>query len=340
MVLSVMQYSQYYGQRNVDGYGAEVLAATQEEIDEVTSYFEWQAPELKIEFMQKVYAETVIGHRHDVWDIHTNRDRWWVITNPTNLYSQQQFPSMDLAVTFHMGLCLRIPRTGRQASNGRRVLPFGDVWNDLRAASAALGQAHNVADYQTIGVRCREVLLAFVAIAQDEHDWASEERPKRADFKAWAEIICNTALPGDSHKERRQLQKGLLTGAWTFTNWLTHAKSATWHDAETAVSTVEHAIGLATSLVIRLMRGVPDQCPECGSPHLRAEEGRRTDDMDILWERPRCNDCEWAGEAVPIDIEPLDDAEGLITREGGASDDEACSIMEVPLRGVRKPGDA
>ena len=34
-----------------------------------------------------VLAETILGHRHDVWDVHTNRDRWWVITNPTNLYS-------------------------------------------------------------------------------------------------------------------------------------------------------------------------------------------------------------------------------------------------------------
>lgn len=316
-----------------------MLTATQEEIDEVTSYFEWQAPDLKVEFLQKVYAETIAGHRHDVWDVHTNVDRWWVITNPTNLYSQQQFPSMDLAVTFHMGLCLRIPRTNRQMPTARKVLPFGAVWNDLSEASEALGQAQSVADYQTIGVRCREVLLAFVAVAQDEHDWPTEEPPKRADFKAWAEIIFNAALPGDGHKERRQLQKSLLSGAWAFTNWLTHAKRATWHDAETAVSTVEHAVGLASSLVIRLMRGVPDQCPQCGSPHLWPEEGRRTDDTDVLWERPRCNDCDWAGEPVPIDVNPLEEDADLITREGG-HDGDACSIMEVPLRGLRKPGDA
>jgi hypothetical protein len=51
-----------------------------------------------------------MGHAHDVWDVHASDGRWWVITNPTNLYSQNQFPSMDLAVTFHMGLTLRIPR--------------------------------------------------------------------------------------------------------------------------------------------------------------------------------------------------------------------------------------
>jgi hypothetical protein len=59
----------------------------------------WQAPDLTVEFLQKVYTENVLNHQHQVWDVHTNVDRWWVITNPTNLYSQQQFPNMDLAVT-------------------------------------------------------------------------------------------------------------------------------------------------------------------------------------------------------------------------------------------------
>src|SRR5436309_9344898 len=82
-----------------------MLDATQEELDYIINYMTSQAPDLTVEFAQKVYAENVLGHRHDVWDVHTNVDRWWVITNPTNLYSQVQFPNMDLAVTFHVGLC-------------------------------------------------------------------------------------------------------------------------------------------------------------------------------------------------------------------------------------------
>src|SRR5690242_5052105 len=91
-----------------------MLPATEEETEAVRSYMEWQAPDLTVEFLQKVYSENVLQHRHDVWDVHTNVDRWWVITNPTNLYSQEQFPNMDLAVTFHVGLMLRIPRSERQ----------------------------------------------------------------------------------------------------------------------------------------------------------------------------------------------------------------------------------
>jgi hypothetical protein len=35
--------------------------------------------------------------------VHTDVDRWWVIMQPTNLYAQEQFPNMDLALTFHVG---------------------------------------------------------------------------------------------------------------------------------------------------------------------------------------------------------------------------------------------
>jgi hypothetical protein len=73
-----------------------------------------QASDLTLEFIQKVYSEGVLNVRHDVWDVHTNVDRWWVITEPINLYAQEQFPSMDLALTFHIGLCLRSPRGERQ----------------------------------------------------------------------------------------------------------------------------------------------------------------------------------------------------------------------------------
>jgi hypothetical protein len=42
----------------------------------------WQAPDLAVEFVQKVYAETILNHQHVVRDVHANVDRWWVITNP------------------------------------------------------------------------------------------------------------------------------------------------------------------------------------------------------------------------------------------------------------------
>lgn len=156
-----------------------MLPYTKEEKEHVRSYYLGRSPNAAVTFLQKVYSENVVGHRHDVWDVHASDGRWWVITNPTNLYSQNQFPNMDYAMTFHMGLCLRIPRTQEQRRNEVGVRPFAEVFNQLRRIEEALGQAQNAGDYQSIGVRCREALLSFVGAAQDVAEWTEKDASKR-----------------------------------------------------------------------------------------------------------------------------------------------------------------
>jgi hypothetical protein len=311
-----------------------MLKASPEEKEEVREYFEWQASDLEITFMQKVYSESVLSARHDVWDIHTNEDRWWVITDPTNLYSQDQFPNMDLALTFHIGLCLRIPRSEAQQTTDARIVPFGSVFTNLEEVGDAVSQASKLADYQAVGVRSRETLLKLVGVAQDAAIW-TDAPPKRADYRGWIEIICNQLLPGDSNRERRGALKSAMETAWTFSNWLTHAKSATWLDADMAHTLIQHAIGMATSLIVRELRGVPPECPNCGSPDLDPEQGENIEMPGVTWERPRCADCGWVGRPVPL-LEAKD-VQALVTREGAKTHEH--SIMTVPLRAIRKPGD-
>jgi hypothetical protein len=52
-------------------------------------------PETTIGHLEKVASQRILGHKHDIWDVHASDGRWWVITDPTNLYSQDQFPGMD-----------------------------------------------------------------------------------------------------------------------------------------------------------------------------------------------------------------------------------------------------
>ena len=80
------------------------------------------------------------------------------------------------------------------------IAPFALVLTKLHEASDALGQAQNTSDYQAIGMRCREALLAFVGACQDVAEWTSEGTLKRADFRAWSELICNVALAGADQK--------------------------------------------------------------------------------------------------------------------------------------------
>ena len=311
-----------------------MLKATEAETEEVREYFEWQAPDLKVTFLQKVYSETVLNTRHDVWDIHTNKDRWWVITGGTNLYSQAQFPNMDLALTFHIGLMLRIPRTVEQQENDVRILPFEPVLEKMEEVGDAMSQAHNLADYQAVGVRCRETLLALISAAQDAAVW-TDSPPQRANFRAWTKIIFNDLLPSETNKERRGAIKQTLESAWTFTNWLTHAKSATWLDADMAHALTQQAVNIATTQILRVLRGVPEECPQCGSPYLEPECGENSAAPDVVWERPTCTECDWTGRPVPV--LGAEAGRPIIMREGELTHEH--SIMTVPLRTIVKPSD-
>lgn len=311
-----------------------MLPATQDEIDHVTEYMQSQAPDLEVTFVQKMYSENVLHVRHDVWDVHTNVDRWWVITQPMNLYSQEQFPNMDLALTFHIGLCLRIPRSERQQLSELPIEPFAEAYRYIEEAHDALGHSGEVADYQAIGVRCREALLAFAAAAQTVIPWTSnDEPPKKADLKGWADNICNVSLACAEHEQRRHLYKTLLESAWKFVNWLTHAKSSHWHDAEAGVATTENAIALCTSAVIQHVRGVPERCPQCDSQRLSPERGYRQELPDVEWERPVCEKCGWTGTAVPVRNV------SAVPREPSPPPEGDCIIPTVPLRQLRRPSD-
>ena len=205
-----------------------MLKATKKEREHVLGYMLGQAPDETVELVQKVYSEQVLTQRHDIWDVHTNLARWWVITNPTNLYRQDQFPNMDLALTFHVGLCLRIPRSEHQSLADLPVEPLVACWRTVREASEALSHAEEVEDFQAIGMRCREALINLAHVAQELVELPdTQPKPKKSDFRAWSEIVANAILPGPSHQDRRGLLKSCAEAAWKFANWLTHAKAST-----------------------------------------------------------------------------------------------------------------
>jgi hypothetical protein len=62
-----------------------------------------------------------------------------VITNPTNL-------NLDLAVTFHVGLCLRVPRGQRAKLSELPLEPLAACFRHMAEASDALANAQEVTD--------------------------------------------------------------------------------------------------------------------------------------------------------------------------------------------------
>ena len=289
-----------------------MLNFSEEEKEAVTAYYLSQSTDASVTFVQKVYAETVIEHTHEIWDLHASDGRWWIITNPTNLYSQEQFPNMDLALTFHMGSCLRTPRTDRQRGDIAIARLFGSVLQAITDCDDALSQANDAGAYRAIGVRCRENLLAFIHAAQGAFEWPENDLQK-SNFVGWVDLICAELLPSPANKERRRIFKSGLKEAWTYVNWLTHSQSGKWIDAEVATTTVSYALGMAINLVMRQLRGVPDQCPQCESGNLSPIEGLDSNNPGVIFERPTCDDCGWLGEVVAVGERSDEEIEQFIT---------------------------
>lgn len=79
-----------------------VTPQPEHEAEDIRQYVEDQARDQTVVHLEKVKSEAIANRRMDVWDVHTDKDRWWVITNLTNLYSQEHFPSLDYTLTFHV----------------------------------------------------------------------------------------------------------------------------------------------------------------------------------------------------------------------------------------------
>ena len=89
---------------------------SEEEAQGIRDYVEGQSRRNKAKVLhaEKLASERVMGRDYDVWDVHTNEkvdNRWWVVTSPTNLYSQRLMPSMDYVLSFHIGVMLRVALT-------------------------------------------------------------------------------------------------------------------------------------------------------------------------------------------------------------------------------------
>jgi hypothetical protein len=307
-----------------------MLQASDSERQRIVDYMAAAVAEERVAFLQKLYSEIVQGVRHDVWDVHTSQSRWWVITHPTNLYSQEEFPNLDLALTFHVGLCVRIPNSERPDLSTFPAEPLLTVARELGEIQEALLHAQEVPDFQAIGVRCCESLLSLVHSIQDSTDPSNPHELKRSDFRGWTAFIADSLLCGPSHQGRRALLKSTAASAWDFTNWLAHARSSHFQDAEAALAATELTISLFTVVFIRNLRGVPQACPSCGSQRLALQWAQHADATGIIHEWPLCEVCNWTGTAVPFEPKPGEPANRSRGRPAGD-----CSIATVPLRGRR-----
>lgn len=269
-----------------------VMPQPEHESDGIRQYVEIETDDEAVVHLEKVKSEAILGRRIDVWDVHTDKRRWWVLTNLTNLYSQEHFPSLDYTLSFHVGLMARL-----EARQAREPDPQRDriaaAWRRLDQAAEALESAEEAEEFQAVGMRCREALLAFISAVKSVAEVKADfDKPKDADFVRWSDILADSLARGSSASAIRGVLKSTSKSTWQLVGWLTHARNAVRHDAELAVGVTETVLGMFTNALLRFESGQPDRCPKCGSYRLDS------------WYRPElgieppyviiCNNCKWS----------------------------------------------
>lgn len=305
-------------------------AARERERQEVVDYMAMNAPEERVEGLEKVKSERVLGRRIDAWEIHTDQDRWWILTAPMNLYSQKKFLSLDAAITFHVGLVARMMENSDKTARPEQAVRFSRAWRTWEGAASAFDEADEVEEFQAIGMRCREALLAFVREASSVAR-AESVRPKAADLVGWSELLANTIAAGDLAERRRGYLKAIAKSTWGLVNWLTHSGSATRSDAHLALEATQHTLSTWSLAILRHEVGVPERCPKCSS--YRLTSCSHPIGKGAVKHFTACDVCDWES-----DPEHRHSPEaGPVPKRRPRKPTTPCVTVDVPLRGAPPP---
>lgn len=239
---------------------------------EISEYVEWQVNKgantsYQVTHLERMKSEVVFGTEHVAWDVHTNEPgRWWVITGPTNLYSQQAFPSLDYTFSFHVGLMGRIASRDAKRAPASRKDRLRKAWRRWETAAEAIDFADEAEDFQAVGMRCRETLVSLAkALQSDALVPSGTEPPKAADFVSWSEHIANHFAGGARNERIRGYLKNSSKDTWQLVNWLTHTSAASLHEAHLALDATSNLLGMFSLVVMHAESAAPKACPSCGS---------------------------------------------------------------------------
>ena len=236
---------------------------------DVADYVELEAHDEIVQNVEKVKQEIVLGEVYQIWDVITDKDRYWVIDKATNLYSQRHFPSLDYTLSFHIGLMMRI-QSHSDGLNNREPSPFDEVFRRLEQAQNRHDSAVEAEDYQSVGMQLRECLISLIgALRRRVQVAANIERPQDANFLAWSVLLMDKLCHGGHNKELRRHLKNMSKETWQLVNWLTHDRAANKTASSIALHDCDTIIGHFVHILQRESTDKTDQCPVCKSRNLR-----------------------------------------------------------------------
>jgi len=236
---------------------------------DIANYVQGQARDETVQHVEKIKHEVVLGDIYDIWDVTTDKDRWWVITNLTNLYSQRHFPSLDYTLSFHIGLMMRL-RSRSDGVNSKEPTPFDEAFRRQEQAKNRHDSAVEAEDYQAVGMQLRECLISLVAVLRRRIQTRPDtERPQDANFVAWSALLMDELCGGNSNKELRQHLKNTAKETWQLVNWLTHDRSANKTASSIAVHACDTVVGHFVQILEQERTDRADKCPLCKSRNIR-----------------------------------------------------------------------
>lgn len=258
---------------------------------DIADYVHARAQDETVRHVERIKCEIVLGESYEIWDVTTDKDRWWVITNPSNLYSQQYFPSLDYTLSFHIGLMMRV-HSRSSTLDGNDPTPFDEVIRRQEQAQSKFESAVEVEDYQSVGMLLREGLISLIAALRRRTDLPADvERPQDANFIGWTEVLLNQLCGGGSNKELRQHLKNMAKETWQLANWLTHSRSADKTATAIAIGSCETVIGHLVRILERQRAGATEKCPSCKSRNIRSHfDIEISPDGDYFLS---CGACDW-----------------------------------------------
>ena len=236
---------------------------------DIATYVEGQARDEDVQHVERIKQEIVLGDAYEIWDVTTDKDRYWVITNFTNLYSQKHFPNLDYTLSFHIGLMMRMRNQSNRVDAGDPS-PFDEVLRREEQAQDRHDSAVEAEDYQAVGMLLRESLISLIAALRRRTELPDEaERPQDSNFLGWSDVLMNQLCGGGSNKELRQHLKNTAKEAWQLVNWLTHTRSASKTASSIAIHSTQTVIGHFIQILEKSRSDKTELCPVCKSRHIR-----------------------------------------------------------------------
>lgn len=235
---------------------------------DIWDYFDSQSHSDPAAHIEHAATENVGGVVHEIWDVTAKSgSRWWVVTNPTYLYDQNDFKSRSVVLTFHIGLAVRMFSQIRP-DPPIKELPAtlsDEPWERWQHAVEALMSASRPEDYQAVSLRLRECLVSLLELLQDDSLVPESAKTPKGASREWLSLFAAHMAPGSSEGRLRDYLRELGERTWDLAQKVTHRRTASHLDAEIAVAGVSHLLSTYTAAWMRWERYGNRRCPECGS---------------------------------------------------------------------------